>query len=344
MNLKKYIYIAISLVMGAYAISASASPKVTAKLDSATLQMGRMTTLRVSIDQKENERGRFPIFSQLRENGIIPVCGDSVELRMPLKIDTVKVEGGLKITMDVPVQSFDSGYYQLPRIEFVVGVDTFRSNSVALKVVPVTGVTADTPIADYANVADPENSSIFDSLPDWLYNYWWIILLGLLLIGAGTYAYLRYKKNGSILPKKPEPTPYEVAITALNKLKEQKLWEQGMDKEYYTSLTDILRSYLEARFGINAKEMTTRQILSSLSENEETKEKRGMLRQLLSISDFVKFAKVRPLPADNISSYDAVKQFVESTKPVVAETIDVSAPNVEDKRADEKTEKEGGER
>ena len=34
------------------------------------------------------------------------------------------------------------------------------------------------------------------------------------------------------------------------------------------------------------------------------------------MADFVKFAKVRPLPADNIASYDNAVKFVEETKPV----------------------------
>ena len=34
------------------------------------------------------------------------------------------------------------------------------------------------------------------------------------------------------------------------------------------------------------------------------------------MADFVKFAKVRPLPEDNIEAYDNALRFVEETKPV----------------------------
>lgn len=221
----------------------------------------------------------------------------------------------LHIEYTIPVQAFDSGYYQLPEIAFVVGRDTAFSNKLALKVVPVV-VDANTPIDDYANVADPEDKSIFDAVPDWVLDYWWVILLVVVAVAAFLYVWMKYKKEGSILGKKPEPTPYEVAVSALRELKDKKLWEQGMEKEYFTELTDVLRVYLFGRFGINAMEMTSRQILGALKNNKETRDKRDYIRQILNMADFVKFAKVRPLPDDNIASFENALKFVEETKPL----------------------------
>lgn len=307
----------LSVAMTAFA--APSRTVVRARLDSTVIMMGKMTHLDVTLDQEKGAKGFFTIFREIKENGIIPVCGDSVELRAPVKIDTVENGSMWKISMRVPVQSFDSGYYQLPELIYVSGKDTTRSNAVALKVVPVANVTAQTPIDDYANVADPENASIFDSLPDWVVNYWWLILLILLLAAAAFYLLRRYKKEGSILGKKPEPTPYEVAMASLRDLKEKKLWEQGMEKEYFTDLIDILRIYLYGRFGINAMEMTSRQIMAALANNEECRDKRPYVRQILTMADFVKFAKVRPLPDDNVAAYDNALKFVEETKPVPVE-------------------------
>lgn len=300
---------------------------ITAKLDSTILMMGKMTHLNVVVEQKKEAKGYFPIFSEVKEKGIAGVCGDSVELRAPIKADTSERNGKWHIEYAIPVQAFDSGYYQLPQIAFVIGRDTALSNTTALKVVPVN-VEANTPIDDYANVADPENKSIFDAVPDWLLDYWWIILLVALVIAAAIVAWLKYQKDGQLIGKKIIPTPYEIAIDKLKKLKEQKLWEQGLEKEYYTELTDILRNYLYGRFGINAVEMTSRQILASLKNNKETKDKRDYFRQILSMADFVKFAKVRPLPEDSIASYDNAMRFVEETKPIVLpEENELSAKN-----------------
>lgn len=86
-----------------------------------------------------------------------------------------------------------------------------------------------------------------------------------------------------------------------------------MEKEYFTQLTDILRDYLAARFGINAMEMTSRQIMQKLADQEDVREKRGYVRKILDVADFVKFAKVRPLPADNVEAYDNAVNFVKET-------------------------------
>ena len=300
------------------AFAASGRTLVKAKLDSTVILMGKITHIDLSLQQDKNIKGKFPIFSQIGQNGIISVCGDSVEFRAPVKMDTVIDGSRMTVNMRIPVQSFDSGYYQLPEFIYVSGNDTAKSNKLALKVVPVN-VSANDPIDDYANVSDPENSSIFDSVPDWVVNYWWIILIVLLLIAAAIYAYRKYRKDGTLIGKKTQPTPYEVAITSLRQLKEKKLWEQGMEKEYFTDLIDILRTYLYGRFGINAMEMTSRQILAALANNKECHDKRDYVRQILIMADFVKFAKVRPLPDDNVAAYDNALKFVEQTKPVVVE-------------------------
>lgn len=297
----------------------SQRPVVKMKLDSVSILMGKITHLDVEVSQQKGTKGRFTLFSEPLQNGVIPVCGDSVEFRIPNKVDTVD-EGRMElIKLKIPVQAFDSGYYRLPELVYVAGADTARSNKVSLKVYPPAKITAETPIDDYAGISDPENSSIFDSIPDWLYNWWWLLLVIIALGGAIWYLWRKYKKDGHILPKKLQPTPYEIAVSALKSLKEKKLWEQGMEKDYYTDLTDILRAYLAGRFGINAKEMTSRQILGALSRNAETKDKRSYFRQILDMADFVKFAKVRPLPADNIASMDNAMKFVEETKPVVVD-------------------------
>ena len=314
--MKRLLHIALITVMLAFGVTRlDAAPVVKATLDSTTMVMGRMRVLQLMVEEPKNAKGHFPLFRQLQERGYATVCGDSVELRAPAKIDTVDLGSQRRILFAVPVQSFDSGAYELPAIEYVVGKDTARSNVVNLKVVPVA-VGAEDPIDDYAGASDPEDPSFWDWVPDWVLDFWWLLILVLLAVGLFIYGMRRYRKQGSLLPKKPEPTPYEEAMRRLRDLKGQKLWEQNLEKEYYTELTDILRRYLYRRFGINAAEMTSRQILAALSKNSETKDKRPYFRKILDMADFVKFAKVRPLPDDNVASYDDAVRFVEETKPV----------------------------
>lgn len=306
------------LVMLSVFLPASASASalsVKAKLDSVQILMGKMTMLRMEVVQNNNVKGEFDIFRTSPPDGIVAVCGDSVELRTSIKRDTLDLGSGrIQINYAVPVQAFDSGFYQLPEFVYIAGRDSARSNVVSLKVVPVN-VTADAKISGYADVMGPAESNIFDHVPDFIVDYWWIILLIIIVIAGTVLLMIRYRKKGSLLPKKPEPSPYVVAVENLNRLRARKLWEQGLEREYFTELTEILRVYLAKRFGINAMEMTTRQIIDKLSSDVRIKDKREYVRQVLDMADFVKFAAVRPLPDDNVKSFDNVMKFVEETKP-----------------------------
>ncbi|MDE6792362.1 MAG: cell wall anchor protein [Muribaculaceae bacterium] len=310
---KKYILSALLLLIAM--LPAQAAIQVKASLDSVNLLMGNITTLRLEAVQDKGKPGGFTIFRNTDpQKGYVGVCGDSVELRTSFKIDTVELGSNrIQLNYEIPVQAFDSGSYRLPEFVYVSESDSARSNALTLNVIPVKA-TADDPIAGFARVADPENPSVFDNVPDWLADWWWLILLVIGAAAAVWWAVRRYKKEGTVLRKKPEPTPYETAIRKLKELKAKNLWEQGREKEYFTDLTDILRVYLDRRFGINAMEMTSREIMEHLY-NSDVKDKRDYIRQILSVADFVKFAKVRPLPADNIAAYDNAVKFVEETKP-----------------------------
>lgn len=311
--------ILILLVCLGVAISASAKVSVNAKLDSVNLMMGSITTLSLEVVQDKGKPGGFPMFRNVDPSlGYVGICGDSIELRTSFSVDTVELGSGrIQFNYKVPLQSFDSGTYRLPQFVYVSESDSARSNALTLNVIPMK-VTADDPIAGFAPVAEPEGKKFFDFVPDWIADFWWIILIALLAIAAGVWALRRYKKEGTVLKKKPEPTPYETAMRELKELKSKNLWEQGLEKEYFTRLTEILRIYLDRRFGINAMEMTSREIMDHLYESD-VKDKRDYVRQILSVADFVKFAKVRPLPADNIAAYDNAVKFVEETKPVPVE-------------------------
>ncbi len=314
-RLKRHIILCLLAVLSAIPASAAS---IKATLDSVTLLMGRTATIEVKIEEPESQSGKLLFLSRVKEGGFAGVCGDSVELGYPRNIDTVSQGHYRTISLKIPVQSFDSGAYRLPAFEYVSGKDTARSGELSLKVIPVP-VRADTPIADYAGISDPENPSFFDWVPDWILDYWSILVLIAVAAGFMIWAITKYTKDGSLLPVAPAPKPYDKAMAEMRDLKERKLWEQGMEREFYTDLTRILREYLYGRFGINAMEMTSRQILAAVAKNKEAKDKRPYLRQILDMADFVKFAKVKPLADDNVAAYDNGLKFVKETKPVEEE-------------------------
>ena len=174
---------------------AAAAPSVQARLDSATLLMGRMTLLHVQTVTDAGAHGDFPMIHTATQEGIIPLLDDTVELRSSFTTDTVKLGSGrVQIDYHFPLQSFIPGSYLLPKIAFVAGRDTAWSNQVALRVVPLDLKATDS-IAPDAPPVGPFYKNGFqkftDSIPDVLYYYWWVILIGILLIGGLIFYFTR---------------------------------------------------------------------------------------------------------------------------------------------------------
>lgn len=311
--MSKSIIISLIIAISGLAVSdrAAAAPvSVKASLDSAYILMGKQTVLNLEIVQDRGTQGAF-----INNNG--DTLTREVEVIRAVKPDTTDLGNNREeIKRELVIQSFDSGLYTIPPFVYVAGKDTFTSNALALKVIPVP-VDSMATIHDYAGVVKP-NTRIWDYLPDFIVDYWWIFII-VLLCAAGIFVWMRYikgKKAIPLVPKKKPVPPYELAMQQLNRLKSEKLCENGHEKEYYTRLTEILRIYLDKRFGINAMEMTSTQIMHHLQSNDDTKTSAPVMKQILEMADFVKFAKVRPLPDDNQKAFNNAVTFVENTKPV----------------------------
>lgn len=311
--MSKSIIISLIIAIAGLAVSdrAAAAPvSVKASLDSAYILMGKQTVLNLEIVQDRGTQGAF-----INNNG--DTLTREVEVIRAVKPDTTDLGNNREeIKRELVIQSFDSGLYTIPPFVYVAGKDTFTSNALALKVIPVP-VDSMATIHDYAGVVKP-NTRIWDYLPDFIVDYWWIFLI-VLFCAAGIFVWMRYikgKKAIPLVPKKKPVPPYELAMQQLNRLKSEKLCENGHEKEYYTRLTEILRIYLDKRFGINAMEMTSTQIMHHLQSNDDTKTSAPVMKQILEMADFVKFAKVRPLPDDNQKAFNNAVTFVENTKPV----------------------------
>lgn len=277
-----------------------------AKLDSATLLMGKTTALHLEITQDKGARGFFP-------GEQADTLSAMVEIAERPQADTIDLGNNrIQINRDLIIQSFDSGMWIIKPIPYVVNGDTAYCNQLTLKVLPV----------DVSQMKDVHDIKPVEEVPfnllDWLPNYWWAWLLALLLIGGGIWAYRKYYKKGinPLKPSRKRLPPYEEAMINLQNLKAAQLWQKGQEKEYFTGLTDILRVYIDRRFHINAVEMTSSQIIDTLKENKETKAVNEQLEMILEVADIVKFANARPLADDNEVAYQRAVNFVEATRPV----------------------------
>ena len=124
----------------------------------------------------------------------------------------------------------------------------------------------------------------------------------------------RGKRLGDLFKPAPPLPPHVAAIRALEALHNQKLWQNNRHKQYYSGLTDILRTYIAARWGIGAMEMTSDEIIAAMRPVELPDKARMDLTAILRDGDLVKFAKATPPAEENEADYLKAYYFVEETK------------------------------
>lgn len=244
---------------------------------------------------------------------------DSYELIEDLPIDTLSREGRkLKLRKSYRLAAFDEGIHRVvPQVMYadknivdtIGGADTLELLVTTIEI-------------------DSTSHAIFDikpqkTLPFRLgeitgYIKW--TLVALLALAALAYAAKRilerYGKRFSDMfrPAPPLP-PHEAALAALEKLRAQKLWQEGKHKLYYSALTDILRTYIAGRYGVSAMEMTSDEIVEAMRGVDLPRKSAMDLAQILREADLVKFAKAAPEADENEAAYRAACDFVEQTKP-----------------------------
>ncbi|MES1221412.1 MAG: hypothetical protein ABUT20_38280, partial [Bacteroidota bacterium] len=289
--------------------------KVRAELDSSSIKIGQQTKLTLSIQYKVNTDDRIKIQW--------PAIGDTLRKEIEVvgqsKIDTVIPDKDDPFTFlqtkTVYITSFDSGYWAVTPFKFVVNSDT-------------AGIYTDALLLSVSTVEVDTTQAIKDIKNPYEINYSWIdwikdhklevggVLLGIILLCLIIWLILRSrKKQPPVVEEKVIRIPaHIIAFEKLEKLKNDKLWQEGKLKQYHIALTDIIREYIENRFKIPAMEQTTEEILSgfkSVAIDAESKEK---LRQLLLLGDLVKFAKEQPLPTENEMSLTNAYDFINGTK------------------------------
>ena len=294
---------------------------VSAKLDSARVMMGKTTTLHINIEQDKSVNG-------LLISLVADTLNAKVEIADKGKADTTELKDNrVQIKRDIELQAFDPGTYQLPPISYVVGKDTIKSKQLTLTVDSIK-VDTEGKIKDFKPIIEIP-FKLLDTVPDFISNYWWAWLLGIAVIAAAIFSYLKWVKKGinPLKPIKKRLPPYEEAMQALAKLKESNLWQSGQEKEYFTQLTDILRVYIDRRFNIKAVELTSSQIMEKIKQNKEAHIANDQLNNVLEVADFVKFANMHTLADDNEIAFQRAVNFVEQTKP--APVVDEERPRKE---------------
>ncbi len=285
-----------------------AQVNVTAQIDTSMMLIGDQTKFRLQATLPKNYNVQFQLFSDT----II----DKLEIVETFTPDTITENGVLKITNEYIVTSFDTGWYQINPVKFIVKhqntTDTLYSNPVYFGVItmPIDTTNANA-IADIKKPVDAP-LTIKEILPYAGYSF---AVLAILFLAFILYKKFAKKQPVFVTKQKPKEPAHIIAYRQLEQLSQAKLWQKGDTKEYYSQLTEILRQYIENRFNIPALEQTTDEIISSFRNGTLiSKELKDNLFDLLTRADFVKFAKATPLASENETGFNFCYNFIDNTK------------------------------
>lgn len=229
---------------------------------------------------------------------------------------TADADSNIIVDQTLTLMTFDTGRVQLPSVALTYAKsfdDPMRMQALTDPVdLFVTTITVDT-TQSYRPIVEPitEPVSMKDVFP------WLLGLLLLVLIGFGIWFFLKHRKpkvdeNGHVVSG-PVVPPYTKAIDDLENLRQQKLWQSGKMKEYFSSLTDIAREYIEGQFGVNAVEMTTDDILQEIKPLRFNEQIYGKLKDTMELADLVKFAKYSTTSLENDVAMNNMTDFVNES-------------------------------
>lgn len=309
----KYL-ILLLLAVGAMMQAHAQQVKVDAHLEKATIPLGDQTKLHLTITLAAKDTANFPKLADSIKAKLLVVSVNKPDTTFDKNDVNIKT-----IDRSYTVTSFDTGQYVIPQYELKTASGTFKTPELVLTISPVA---VDTTKGIY-DIKQPLQVSY--TWVEWLKDNWPKIafpLLAILVIAAVIW-YLRKRPKKEAPPKPAEPLKPEhvIALDKLYALREQKLWQHDRTKEYHSEISDVMRDYLERRYGISANEQTTDEILASLRYMDITEPDRAKLKQILVLADLVKFAKEKPLAAENEHSINNAIDFVVATQKVVAPPV-----------------------
>ena len=306
----KRLFLIITIALGLLGTATAQDVEVTAKVQDDHVAVGKPFSLDLTMKVPYGYYVEWNEFATdtLSEQIDILKRGDLQR--------TADADSNVIVQQQLTLMTFDTGYVQIPS----VGLTYAQSAESQLRMkaftdplqVYATTITVDTIQAFKPLVPPIEQPVSMKEVFPWILGALLLVLAALVIWYFVKHRKPKVDENGEPV-KGPVIPPYNKAIGDLESLKQQKLWQVGKVKEYYSSLTDIAREYIEGQFGVNAVEMTTDDILEEVKELDFEPQLYGKLKGTMELADLVKFAKYTTSPLENDNAMSDMTGFVNDS-------------------------------
>lgn len=292
-------------------IMAMAQAKVTARLDSTRIMVGSQCELVVEVSARQGARVLWPTVKNQHLATAKDQTGAAAIEVVGQRTEGENKEGQSRLRKVYTLTAWDEGRLSVPALTVEVDGKKYQTAAIPLEVatVQIDSVRPDDPQPPYDVQEQPFSQE------EWTPIYLWS-LLALLMMTLGWYLFSRLRSGKPIISRKQtirQEPPHKRALRRVNEIKSARLEGSDDQKEYYTLLTETLRRYMSERFGFNAMEMTSQEIVDHLKA-EQDPAKISELRELFATADLVKFARFAADRHVGEMYMANVVQFIEDTK------------------------------
>ncbi|HIK67266.1 MAG TPA: hypothetical protein EYF95_04795 [Flavobacteriales bacterium] len=262
-------------------------------------------TLRLGLELGEKSTG-WPIWEDTIPGGLEILSTSKIDTILPQKDDPDQWD--MIVEQSWVVTAWDSGYVVIPEIE-VMGE---KSAPVMIQVVPTrTGEAPEMmPAAEIIKIEWTFWDRIEKAAP------YVLKVLAALLFALGLIYLLKKvkrKERVEIEMVVPDIPPHITALEKLRELEERKGWTKGEAKSFHVQLSEIIRTYIDARFSISSLESTTREAAAQIDLLDISQSDKSNLISALRLGDKIKFAKHTARTDDHIKVIKTCIEFVENT-------------------------------
>ncbi len=309
-DLRYIVAFVISLLSG---ILFAQEVKVNAVLDSSKIRIGEQVKLDLYVTYNGNQKNlkiEWPKIGDTLTGKVEVISTSAIDTTIPDKNEPSIIQNHQQIF----ISAYDSGYFAIPGFKFMLNNDTNNvlfTETLMLEVHTVPTDTSAKKIKDIKTVLkEPFNWKWYVN-----YIYWGVgLLLFILAIILITRYFTKRSLEKVIEPSKPKIPAHITALAALEKIKQEQVWKEGRAKEYYSTISETIRLYIEERYNVFALESTTDEIMTAFRTQVVDTESKNKLQQLLQLSDLVKFAKLEPIESEHNFTLQNAFDFVNGTK------------------------------